>query len=82
MHHACACVQATRAGLDCSFFKNFPLFSGVAGSASCLRYDALWYAVSPPSQPTVKHTNDHAAVMHPQRGQEHVQDSLPPAPAR
>lgn len=39
-------MQATRAGLDCSFFSNFPLFDGVAGSASCLRYDALWYAVS------------------------------------
>jgi hypothetical protein len=39
------CRQATRANLDCSFFDTFPLFNGVSGSASCLRYDALWYAV-------------------------------------
>lgn len=37
--------QSTRANTDCNFFKNFPLYSGVAGSASCVRYDALWYAV-------------------------------------
>jgi hypothetical protein len=41
-----SCRQATRANLDCSFFDTFPLFNGVSGSASCLRYDALWYAVS------------------------------------
>lgn len=41
-----SCWQATRANLDCSFFDAFPLFNGVSGSASCLRYDALWYAVS------------------------------------
>ena len=35
----------TRANLDCSLFSN-PFFSGVAGSASCLRYDPLWYHVS------------------------------------
>jgi len=40
--------QSTRINTDCSFFANFPLFSGVAGSASCLRYDPLWYAVSIP----------------------------------
>ena len=44
--HVSLCWQATRANLDCSFFDTFPLFNGVTGSASCLRYDALWYAVS------------------------------------
>ena len=38
-------TDATRANLDCNIFTEYSLFDGIAGSASCLRFDPLWYQV-------------------------------------
>ena len=38
-------TQWTRANLDCSFFAGDLFLYGVPGSASCMRYDPLWYEV-------------------------------------
>ena len=38
-------TDVTRANLDCDVFTEYSLFNGIAGSASCLRFDPLWYQV-------------------------------------
>ncbi len=38
-------TDQTRANLDCNIFTEYSLFNGIAGSASCLRFDPLWYQV-------------------------------------
>ena len=46
-------TDTTRANLDCDVFTEYSLFNGIAGSASCLRFDPLWYQACPAAASTV-----------------------------